>query len=116
VKKPLPSIFIDTYYHADEPTERAKFTDNTHKLLTFAQSVKPFECKDIEIALHEIRQLQNNINSLKNENDEKLRIMQELLAERHLLETRLAAANSGANTPPVFQDRREASLFCSNNK
>ena len=115
VKKPLPSLFIDTYYHPSEPHERAKFAENTNKLLTFAQSVKPFECKDIEIALHEIREMQNSINSLKNENAERTRIMQQLLVERHELEAKLAVANSGT-TAPAVQDRRESSLFCANNK
>ncbi len=59
--------------------------------------------------------MQNNINSLKNENAERTKIMQQLLEERHQLEMRLAAANSGTPAPPV-QDRRESSLFCSNNK
>lgn len=117
VKKPLPSVFIDTFFHRTDPTEQAKFAENTNKLLTFAQSVKPFECKDIEIALHEIREMQNSINSLKNENAERTKIMQQLLEERHQLERRLeaATANSGTPAPPV-QDRRESSLFCTNNK
>lgn len=115
VTKPLPSVFIDTYFHPDVAGERAKFLENTNKLLTFAQSVKPFECKDIEIALHEIREMQNNINVLQNENQEKTKIMQQLLEERHDLETRLARAGAGTVPPPV-PDRREASLFCSNNK
>jgi hypothetical protein len=71
--------------------------------------------------LHEIREMQNKINSLKNENEERMKIMQELLEQRHLLEKQLAAAaaaaanGGGVVTPPV-QDRREASLFCTNNK
>ena len=116
--KPLPSIFIDTYFHPDQPTERAKFAQNTHKLLTFAQSVQPFECKDIEIALHEIREMQNNMNKLKSESEEKTKIMQQLIEERHALETRLERLEAGvgaAATPPM-SDRREAGIFCSNNK
>jgi len=118
VAKPLPSIFIDTYFHPDQPTERAKFAQNTHKLLTFAQSVQPFECKDIEIALHEIREMQNNMNKLKSESEEKTKIMQQLIEERHALETRLERLEAGvgaAATPPM-SDRREAGIFCSNNK
>ncbi len=44
--------------------------------------------------------------------------MQQLIEERHALETRLErleAAGGAAATPPM-SDRREAGIFCSNNK
>ena len=70
VVKPLPSVFIDSFYDMEDSVESAKFAENTQQLFNFANSVKPFECKDIEIALHEIREMQNDMDKLKADNDE----------------------------------------------
>ena len=51
--------------------ERERFEENTGKLWNFAKSRNPFECKDIKIALTEIRELQvcqQNIPSLNLKN------------------------------------------------
>ena len=54
----LPAVFIDTFYDKGSRTERERFDENTDKLWKFAKSRNPFECKDIKIALTEIRELQ----------------------------------------------------------
>ena len=61
LQKPLPSVFIDTYYDPRTPKEYRKFTENTDKLWNFAKNNNPFECKDIKIALTEIRELKNDV-------------------------------------------------------
>merc|ERR1711909_45487 len=91
LKKDLRSVFIDTFFHEESLLETEIFQNNTRVLWDFAVSREPFECKDIEIALTEIRDLQNSIENLVQEEkvkDEKLnelrRIKDEL--ERSLLE------------------------------
>ena len=54
----LPAVFIDTFYDESSRVEKERFDENTDKLWKFAKSRNPFECKDIKIALTEIRELQ----------------------------------------------------------
>ena len=61
----LPSVFIDTYYDKDNPYELTKFKEQTEKIWNFAKGRNPFECKDIKIALTDIRKLQEEIDDLK---------------------------------------------------
>ena len=58
LQRNLPAVFIDTFYDKSSPIERDRFEENTQKLWDFAKSRNPFECKDIKIALTEIRELQ----------------------------------------------------------
>merc|ERR1719474_1147113 len=67
LQKDLESVFIDTFYHQESEHEIEVFQNNSQKLLDFALSRDPFECKDIEIVLTEIRQLHNHIDSLVRE-------------------------------------------------
>ena len=53
----LPSVFIDTFYDKNNDYELKKFQEETNKLYTFANTSNPFQCKDIKIALTEIREL-----------------------------------------------------------
>ena len=62
LRTPLRAVFIDTYYDPKNPKEASKFQENTDKLWNFAKNNNPFECKDIKIALTEIRELNNEIN------------------------------------------------------
>jgi len=90
LKKDLRSVFIDTFFHEESLLETEIFQNNTRVLWDFAVSREPFECKDIEIALTEIRELQNSIENLVQEEkvkDEKLnelrRIKDELERSLH---------------------------------
>ena len=85
VTRPLPSVFIDTFFDPDNPYEVDKFSENTNSLLTYAESREPFECKDIKIALTEIRQLHKQIERLNSEQMQKVNIIQSLLEEVHVL-------------------------------
>jgi len=104
LEKDLQSIFIDTFYHEESLKETEMFQKNTRKLWDYAVSREPFECKDIEIALTEIRELQNSIENLVQEEkvqDERLselrRIKDEL--ERSLLEH----SKSTSTVQPLIQ-------------
>jgi len=104
LEKDLRSIFIDTFYHEESLKETEMFQKNTRMLWDYAVSREPFECKDIEIALTEIRELQNSIENLVQEEkvkDERLselrRIKDEL--ERSLLEH----SKSTSTVQPVIQ-------------
>ena len=81
LKKPLPAIFIDTYYNRSNPLEKEKFQYYTNKLWQFANSRAPFECKDIKIALTEIRELQDRISDLNNDKQYRIRTIQSMLEE-----------------------------------
>ena len=63
----MKALFIDTYYDESSPKENEKFQQYTQELLEFANSVEPFECKDIKTALTELMEAQKNINDLKND-------------------------------------------------
>ena len=72
VTQKLGAVFIDTFYNQDDQLEREKFRENTKKLWNFAISVQnnPFECKDIKIAITQIRQLQDEKDKLVEEKNE----------------------------------------------
>ena len=61
----MKTLFIDTYYSTKDEKERARFTKYTDSLWKFATSVEPFYCKDIEIALNEIKNLTSINKDLK---------------------------------------------------
>ena len=73
LKRRIPAVFIDTYYDRNNPVEREMFDNNTHKLWTFAKTRVPFECKDIKLALTEIRTLHDEINELQTDKESKLK-------------------------------------------
>ena len=77
----LPSVFIDTYYDKDSPYELKKFNEETDKLFEFATKRNPFECKDIEIALTDIMKLNKEIQELKQDGQNKVNTIQQLLEE-----------------------------------
>ena len=86
LRRDLDSIFIDTFHHKTDPYENQVFQAETQKLLDYAATREPFECKDIEIALTEIRELQNEIDNLKQEEVDKKNIIDELIRERNQLQ------------------------------
>merc|ERR1719431_158736 len=86
VKTDLKSVFIDTYYHQDSQHETQVFHNNSQILLDYALSRDPFQCKDIEIALTEIRELQNHIDSLVKEEMDNKNIIQDLIEQRNELQ------------------------------
>jgi len=110
----LKSVFIDTFYHQESEHETEVFLNNSQKLLDFALSRDPFECKDIEIALTEIRQLQNHIDSLVREEQDKKNTIQVLIEERNELQRVLNM--HGLTTPPPNFEKREGSTYCAMNK
>lgn len=85
----LPAVFIDTYYDKDNPYELKKFTEETENLFNFATNRNPFECKDIEIALHDIRKLQNEIDDLKQDAHNKVQTIHRLMEENLKLNSSL---------------------------
>ena len=81
LKFKLPAVFVDTYYDKDNPYENAKFHEATNELFDFARSRNPFECKDIKIALTEIRALQDQIDTLEIDKRNKIRTIQNLMED-----------------------------------
>jgi len=115
LKTDLESIFIDTFHHPDDPHEKRVFQNETSKLLDYASSRQPFECKDIEIALTEIRQLQNKIDNLIDEERDKKNIIQKLTMERNELKEMME--RNGLTTARPHSDAiRDTSVYCSHNK
>eukprot|EP00092_Neocalanus_flemingeri_P014148 GFUD01015262.1.p1 GENE.GFUD01015262.1~~GFUD01015262.1.p1 ORF type:complete len:415 (-),score=114.28 GFUD01015262.1:300-1544(-) len=114
LKKDLKSIFIDTYYDHSSEFETAVFYNNSQSLLDYSLSREPFECKDIEIALTEIRQLQNHIDSLVREEQDKKNIIQDLIEQRNELQKIVNL--HGLTTPSPNSERQEGSTYCSINK
>ena len=61
IQKPLQSVFIDSYVNKNNPIEVENFERETETLWNFARLREPFHCKDINIALTEIQQLQREL-------------------------------------------------------
>ena len=108
LKHAIPAVFIDTYYNQNNPKEVKEFQKNSNALLQFAQTRTPFECKDIQIALTEIRQLQNDIRDLKSDKQYRIRTIQRLM-ERNvrlnntLHELGITMSPQGHITQPNYQ-------------
>jgi len=114
VEEPLKAVFIDTYRDVNSPAEVQKFNAQTEDLFELASNLEPFQCKDIEIALHEIRKMQKDIEKLENTTQERTMIIQNLLNENNRLEQELKTKNSP--TPPPHNDRQSGSVFCTANR
>ena len=63
----MKALFIDTFYDPINPFEVGKFSEYTTHLWDFAQTVQPFECKDIKTALTELMEAMQNIDELKDQ-------------------------------------------------
>ena len=61
----LKAYFIDTHHNKDKPQEVSKFTKYTSELYDYATKVKPFECKDIKIALTQLQELEKEKEDLQ---------------------------------------------------
>jgi len=114
LKKNLKSIFIDTFHHGNDSHEKGIFRDETNNLLDYALSREPFECKDIEIALTEIRQLQNEIDKLMEEEMHKRNIIDDLTDQRNQLQG--VIRQHGLATPSPVSSGQVDSTYCSRNK
>ena len=92
----LPSVFIDTYYDKNNEFELQKFVNETNELFNFAKNRNPFECKDIKIALTEIRELQEHIETLELDKDNKIKTIQNLLEANIRLNQSLQGLHVGS--------------------
>eukprot|EP00096_Caligus_rogercresseyi_P011722 TRINITY_DN4706_c0_g1_i2.p1 TRINITY_DN4706_c0_g1~~TRINITY_DN4706_c0_g1_i2.p1 ORF type:complete len:469 (-),score=166.11 TRINITY_DN4706_c0_g1_i2:908-2314(-) len=90
INRPLRAVFIDTFYDAKDPSQAAEFRSNTQSLFEVSRSNSPFECKDIQIALTEIRQLQIEIESLTNDKHKKIQTIFTLKERNRKLETEVS--------------------------
>ena len=82
---------------------------------SFASTRQPFECKDIKIALTEIRELQDEINNLRGEKRQKISQIQDLLEENERLNRTLLRA--GLTTPPpTLYPASLQNRYCLSNK
>ena len=111
----LKSVFIDTYYNPDNPAEKTAFEANTRKLWDFAVSNNPFECKDIKIALTEIRELQNTIYNLEKDKQHKIMEIHDLMEQNILMNRTLNEV--GLNLPrPTLRSVGPAKQYCLTNE
>jgi len=114
LKRDLESIFIDTFHHKDDPFETEIFLQETQTLYDYASTRQPFECKDIEIALTEIRQLQNQIDNLEQEEMNKKNIIDDLMEERNKLQEVIQL--HGITTRRPNNEAMTGSVYCSQHK
>eukprot|EP00095_Tigriopus_kingsejongensis_P005722 maker-scaffold616_size123561-snap-gene-0.19 protein:Tk05722 transcript:maker-scaffold616_size123561-snap-gene-0.19-mRNA-1 annotation:"aig1 family" len=115
LKKPLNAVFIDTFNDPHNPSEVDAFLRNTNGLFKFAKTRNPFECKDIKIALTEIRQLQNEIYQLQSNKQEQIKTIQDLLESNYVLNRTLQRA--GLTTPaPTLYPASLQNQYCWSNK
>ena len=97
----LPSVFIDTFYDSTNEFETMKFKEQTDKLLDFAKNRNPFECKDIKIALTEIRELQDRISNMEQDKSNKIKTIQDLLEKNLRLNQSLQGLQYSGSTASV---------------
>jgi len=114
LKSDLSSIFLDTFYNEADAHETEVFNNSSQSLLDFALSRQAFICKDIEIALTEIRQLQLNLDKLTKERDDKAAVIQSLNDENFQLSETLK--RYGVTTPAPRNERQEGNEYCAKNK
>ena len=110
----LPSVFIDTYYDRNNPIEVDKFNRNTMNLWNFARSRNPFECKDIKLALTEIRELHQKIGNLESDKETKIRTIQSLMEENLRLNQSLLQRGI-TPAPPVSRLSSQQNAYCLTN-
>ena len=61
----LDGVFIDTFYDPQDENEKTKFEENLSRLWDFSITAKPFECKDIKVALTELMEAQVNNDRIR---------------------------------------------------
>jgi hypothetical protein len=94
----LPAVFIDTYYNQRDEHQTKKFQEHTQKLWNLTQTYTPFECKDIKIALTEIRELQNSVKHLEKTKQDQDNEINNLKKYKKSLEKEIT--DNGLNLPP----------------
>ena len=100
-KKDLDMVFIDSYYDVSvdhKQVQLDKFKENTAKLWDLANSMTPFDCKDVEAARLQIKELLE-------ERDKQLEEIKKLQNQVDILE------NPPVSTPsPLVQSRSHTSM------
>merc|ERR1719328_316317 len=114
LKKDLQAVFIDTYYKEEDPKELRAFNRNTNELFRFANTSKPFACKDIKIALTEIMELTNSLDQAKEKVREKETYISQIVEERN--EFKRTLDQYGITTPHPDSQRRQGDDFCTENR
>merc|ERR1712200_197922 len=114
LKKDLQTVFIDTYYKEEDPKELRAFNRNTNELFRFANTSKPFACKDIKIALTEIMELTNSLDQAKEKVREKETYISQIVEERN--EFKRTLDQYGITTPHPDSQRRSADDYCTENR
>lgn len=112
----LPSVFIDTYYDQNSESETDRFKQYTAELLQFARERNPFECKDIKIALTEIRQLQNEIGDLKDSKRSSVLTIQKLMEQNLQLNRTLTINGLAPPTPKSTKSLQNRYCLSEENK
>lgn len=114
LKRDLQALFIDTFYEQTSPQEVAAFNRNTQELLQFANSAKPFACKDIKIALSEIRQLEKSIEDLERQESDRKNYIADLINERNGYKNELL--RHGLTTQDPRAAARADDDYCTENR
>jgi len=114
LRKPLDSIFLDTYYHPGSENETRIYNSEAERLWQYASSREAFQCKDIEIALTELRELQNHIDTLMVKDQRSRSEIQELLETKYKLEK--IVRDNRLTTAKPRHDRQEGQSYCADNK
>ncbi|XP_040563480.1 uncharacterized protein [Lepeophtheirus salmonis] len=102
INRPLRAVFIDTFYDPKDPSQALEFRSNTQSLFEFSRSNTPFECKDIQIALTEIRQLQIEIESLTKEKHKKIQTIFTLKERNRKLEVEVSKKQLATPPPNIY--------------
>ena len=72
-----------------------KFHEETDELYNFANNRVPFQCKDIKIALTEIRELQEKIEDLETDKNNRIKTIQKIMEENIRLNHSLYRQSQG---------------------
>ncbi|TRY78665.1 hypothetical protein TCAL_14414 [Tigriopus californicus] len=112
----IPAVFIDTFYDPSHEIERKMYQKYTQELWNFANSVDPFVCKDIKVALTEIRELKLHLEAKQNETivlGGELNVMKAESESLHRLITNLTKLHLEPNTSKAMEVQE---AYCKNNR
>jgi len=110
----LSSVFIDSFHDTNKTRELEIYKAETKNLFEFAKSRNPFHCKDIEIALTEIQELQLKLDNLSSQNF-KFQNKISVLENENMKLNRTLSVN-GISTTPKPPEAYSGAAYCSQNR
>lgn len=112
----IPAVFIDSYYDPNHETELNMFQKYTQELWDFATTVPPFQCKDIKVALTEIRELKLDLEEKTNQASSLTSELEVLKSQKTILENLVTNLTKPEEEPKIGKGMAVQQIYCLHNK